>query len=243
MFESDKIPDAIIDKVINYKGLSRDFFSDLYKPIQRFHDKNIDIEEYSDHLVLRFLIQWTDVDIDIPALKTIIHKVFEAFAKRHVKFVVDEFYLSLLEEVNTVYPKVDPFYYDISTEKVALRFPFLDIPSCPPNDYFNIEEPPFILQTPGLNADAADLAENILLLKSTVDGYRMNLIEKIFPNANIRIIHLVRNPAATTNGIYDGWLHRGFFSHNLLPYFNENNDLKKLSIKGYSDVFSFGNHW
>jgi len=243
LFESDKIPGALMDKVVDYEGLSRDFFSDLYKAGNGILTSDINVDEYAEHLVLRFLLQWTDIDFDISELKSIVIKAFERYAKRFKKFAIDEFYLTLLEEVSSVYPKVDPFYYDLSTEKVSLHFPFLDIPSGPPNDYFNIEEPPFILQVPGMKADPADLAEKTLLLKSTVDGYRMNLIEKIFPCADIRIIHLVRNPAATTNGIYDGWLHRGFFSHNLLPYFNSNNDLKRLSIKGYSDILPFGGHW
>ncbi len=243
LFESDKIPETLIDKVIDYEKLSRDFFSDLYKSDHGSLTRDIDIEDYSDYLTLRFLLQWTDVDFEIPTLKSVIYKTFERYPKSNVYFATDEFYLSLLEEVCSVYPKINPFYYDISTEKVALHFPFLDIPSGPPNDYFNIEEPPFILQTPGIKADPNDLQDKILLLKSTVDSYRMNLIEKIFPDADIRIIHLVRNPAATTNGIYDGWLHRGFFSHNLLPIFNENSNLKKLSIKGYSDIFPCGSHW
>jgi len=243
LFESDKIPGNLADKVMDYDGLSRDFFSDLYKSGNGILTNDIDIDDYSEHLVLRFLLQWVEIDFDISVLKSIVQKAFGRFAKRFKKFNLEDFYLILLEEICAVYPKVDPFYYDLSAEKVALHFPFLDIPSGPPNEYFNIEEPPFILLSPGIKADTDDLENKILLLKSTVDGYRMNIIEKIFPCADIRIIHLVRNPAATTNGIYDGWLHRGFFSHNLQPYFNGDIELKKLSIKGYSDIFPHGNYW
>ena len=243
LFESDKIPEALVDKAINLDGLSRDFFSDLYKSESNPSITEINVDDYSEHLVLRFLLQWTDIDFDISTLKSIISKVLEKYSVNRQKFVTDEFYLCLLEEICLVYPRINPFYYDISTEKVAAHFPSLKIPSGPPNDNFNIEEPPFILLAPGKKADPDDLKNKTLLLKSTVDSYRMNLIEKIFPDADIRIIHLVRNPAATTNGIYDGWLHRGFFSHNLLSNFDENSDLKKLSIKGYSDIFPFGSHW
>ena len=241
--ESDKIPSALHDKVIDFEGLSRDFFSDLYTSENGIHTNEIDVDEYADHLIMRFLLQWTDVYFDLKLLKSIILRTFEKYAKRNVKFITEDFYLILLEEIGAVYSQVNPFYYDISTEKVALHFPFADIPACPPNSYFNIEEPPFILQSPGKKATVTDLTDKTLLLKSTVDCYRMELLEKIFPNANIRIIFLVRNPAATTNGIYDGWLHRGFFSHNLQPFFSGDNALKELKIKGYSDTRPFGKFW
>jgi len=244
MFESDKISEDTIAHGIDYEGLSRDFFSDMYKPNRHFSlSKEIDIEAYSDHLILRFFLQWTAIDFDVATLKTLIYKAFEAYSTQSIKFSTDDFYLCLLKEMCLVYPEINPFYYDISTEKVALHFPGLVVPSAPPNKNFNIEEPPFILLSPGVKADTDDLKNKILLLKSTVDCYRMNLIEKIFPEAEIRIIHLVRNPAATINGLYDGWLHRGFFSHNLFQKPYDGHDLKKLSIKGYSDIFLHGSHW
>jgi hypothetical protein len=70
----------------------------------------------------------------------------------------------------------------------------------------------------------------------------MNLIERLFPETDIRIIHLVRNPAATINGLYDGWLHRGFFSHNLEHCFAGSGP-DRLRIKGYSDLHPFGKNW
>jgi hypothetical protein len=126
---------------------------------------------------------------------------------------------------------------------VALHFPFTEVPVGPPDSRFTIEEPPFILLSPRRRPTPADLSGKILLLKSTVDCYRMNLVERLFPSADIRIIHLQRNPAATINGIYDGWLHRGFFSHNLQPCFEAHGDLKELRIKGYSELHPFGRTW
>jgi hypothetical protein len=70
----------------------------------------------------------------------------------------------------------------------------------------------------------------------------MNLVERLLPNADLRIIHLTRNPAATINGIYDGWHHRGFFSHNLEHCF-EGGTLDRLQIKGYSNIYPFGGTW
>lgn len=243
LFDSDKIPEEIIDSVIDYRGLSRDFFSDLGRPDEKVLTKEIDAGEYTDHLMLRLALQWTDADFEETELRPLIHKAFRRYAAGSEVFSAGDFYLTMLEEVRALYPGVNPFYYDISTEKVSQRFPSLKVPSGPPNSWFNIEEPPFILQLPRRKAAPEDLSDKILLLKSTVDCYRMNLIEKMFPKADIRIIHLVRNPAATINGIYDGWLHRGFFSHNMQPYFESSSDLKRLNIRGYSDLHPFGAQW
>jgi len=243
LFESDKIPSSLIDAAVDVRGLSRDFFTDFRHVCAVILTSEIDVGEYADDLMLRFPLEWTDVDFDHASLRTCINTALERYILKKAVFQSDEFYLDLLDEIIKVYPGVNPFYYDISTEKVALRFPFIKMPSGPPNSLFNIEEPPFILLAPHHKATLHDLAESTLVLKSTVDCYRMNLIEKVFPDADIRIIQLIRNPAASTNGLYDGWLHRGFFSYNLQPYFDDCSDLKELRIKGYSDIYPFGRFW
>lgn len=243
LYESDKIPTELLDTVIDYPGLSRDFFSDLFLPGTETVTKRIDAEAYIDELMLRLPLQWTDIDFEPSLLRARICEAFECYAEGHELFSTEDFYLVLLEHLSRQWLQINPFYYDIGTDKVALQFPFIDIPYGPPNSYLNIEEPPFILQPPRRRPTPADLSDKILFLKSTVDCYRMNLMERLFPDADIRIIHLVRNPAATINGIYDGWLHRGFFSHNLTQFFKGNSDLQGLRIRGYSDMSPFGESW
>jgi len=243
LFESDKIPDALLDTAVDFEGLSKDFFSDLSCEQEVVRTKEIDKARYADQIMLRLALQWTDTDFDRSRLKACIDEAFDSYAAGRSAFDTEDFFLVLLGKVAAVYPQVNPFYYDISTEKVSLRFPFSDVASGPPNAWFNVEEPPFIILPPRPAVTPSDLAGKVLLLKSTVDCYRMNLIEKVFPDADIRIIHLVRNPAATANGIYDGWLHRGFFSHNMQPYFEGNGDIRELSIRGYSDRYPFGTTW
>jgi hypothetical protein len=243
LFQSDKIPSSLLDAAVDVRGLSRDFLADLHHERDGILTREIDGDEYVDDLMLRFPLQWTGVDFDPAGLRSCIHTALEHYTSQNAVFQADEFYLVLLEQIMKAYRGVDPFYYDINPGKVARHFPEVPLPSGPPNPWFNIEEPPFILMTPRPRATPADLAENTLLLKSTVDCYRMNLVEKLFPGADIGIIHLTRNPAASTNGICDGWLHRGFFSHNLQPYFDDCSDLKELRIKGYSDLHSFGRYW
>lgn len=241
---SDRIPTELLDRVIDYAGLSRDFLSDLSLPETETETvtERIDVDAYVDDLMLRLSIQWTDVRFDPSALRGCILQAFACYARKAPVFNTEEFYLLLLERLHAIFPCINPFYYDIGTDKVALHFPHLDVPQGPPSPSFLLEEPPFVLLPPRRRPTPSDLAEKTLLLKSTVDCYRMNLIERLFPGADIRIIHLVRNPAATINGLYDGWLHRGFFSHNLEHCFDGNGP-DRLRIKGYSDVHPFGQTW
>jgi hypothetical protein len=69
----------------------------------------------------------------------------------------------------------------------------------------------------------------------------MPFLEKLFPGADFKIIHLTRNPAASINGLYDGWLHRGFFSHNLSAILKARNTT--LNIAGYSECHEWGKWW
>jgi len=241
--ESENIPSALLEKVIDFEGLSEDFLSDIYLPEKGFRIEEIDKENYVDDLMLRFLLQWTDIDVHEDELREIITTAFETYANVNHIFNTENFYLELLERLSNRWPQINPFYYDIGTDRTALRFSSVEIPSEPPVSRFTIEEPPFVLLHPAKRAGTGELRSSILLLKSTVDCYRMNLLEKLFPNAETKVIHLVRNPAATINGIFDGWHHRGFFSHNLGSCFGNPLHIRELKIKGYSDIYPHGNIW
>ncbi|PKN16074.1 MAG: hypothetical protein CVU66_02280 [Deltaproteobacteria bacterium HGW-Deltaproteobacteria-23] len=241
--DSERIPSELLDRAIDFAGLARDLRADIYCAETATSCREIDVGGYCDDLMLRFLLQWTDIDADSAELRLIITATFDNYAASHEIFNTEEFYLELLDGLCRRWPQINPFYYDIGTDRVALRFPSTEIPCGPPVDDFTIEEPPFILLHPRKRADNDDLSTKTLLLKSTVDCYRMNLVERLLPQAEIRIIHLVRNPAATINGIFDGWHHRGFFSHNLARCFGSHPHPGKLEIKGYSDLYPFGNVW
>lgn len=240
---SDRIPSELLDDVIDLPGLSRDLFSDLYLAGSEVDPGRIDVDAYADDLMLRISLQWPGLELEPESLRKCITGAFDRYAATNSLFCTEDFYLEMLEGLCCLWPQINPFYYDIGTDKVALRFPFLEIPIGPPISNFTVEEPPFILRPPSLRPTPADLSDKVLLLKSTVDCYRMNLVERLFPDADIRVIHLVRNPAATINGIFDGWHHRGFFSHNLARCFGDTGDGVKLRIKGYSDLYPFGSTW
>ncbi|MBI2410557.1 MAG: hypothetical protein HYV32_01490 [Candidatus Kerfeldbacteria bacterium] len=106
-------------------------------------------------------------------------------------------------------------------------------------DELKIEEPPFVVPRLYARSFTADDVENkTLLFKTPPDAYRIGMYEQIFPNAEIKYIHLTRGYAQSVNGLMDGWLSPvGFFSHNL------KGAGISLNIKGYSDLVEFGKHW
>jgi len=135
------------------------------------------------------------------------------------------FHLRVLASVRRQHPAVDPWYYDIAPERVAAAFPELPRPSGPPSGSV-LEEPPFVLVQPWHVATPSELAERPLVVKTPSNAYRLDWWRAAFPAARLRILHLVRNPAASINGLYDGWRYRGFHAHQV----------GGLDIDGYSHL-------
>lgn len=72
------------------------------------------------------------------------------------------------------------------------------------------------------------------MIKTPGNAYRLGFLRAAFPNARLRVLHLTRNPAASVNGLVDGWLHHGFHAYRLD---------EPLRITGYADVRPADRHW
>jgi hypothetical protein len=99
-----------------------------------------------------------------------------------------------------------------------------------------IEEPPFILQRPRKKPSPRELQSGVMLLKTSTNAYRIPLLRAMFPQARFQWLVLTRNPAASINGLMDGWRSGAFHSHNL-------RDIARLQIPGYSDTLPAGEDW
>ena len=112
-----------------------------------------------------------------------------------------------------------------------------------PSGFFDealkIEEPPFVLPRAYRRQFVqSDCDDKVLLFKSPADAYRIGVYEQLFPNADIKYIHLSRGYAQSVNGLMDGWLSPvGFFSHDMARAGTV------LRIGGYSDSTAFGMRW
>lgn len=102
-----------------------------------------------------------------------------------------------------------------------------------------IEEPPFV--SPSLHArrfTEDDAADKVLLFKTPSDAYRIGLYEQLFPNAQVRYLHLSRSFAACVNGMMDGWRSPvGFHAHDMQRHG------VTLAIGGYSEQCAGGRRW
>lgn len=244
--DSDEIPADLAKKTPCREDFSRDLLSDFSLGAFAEDIVNNDIlrNDYLDNLILRFSLQWPVVDFSYDALRKIIIETFSFYRRVNKRFNKEKFYLGLLRRVRAEYPEINPYYYDIPEHLIKEAFPEVEIPAAPPNDILMIEEPPFILLSPRRKVKKEDILEETLILKSSIDTYRMDWMRNIFPNARLKIIYLVRNPLASINGLYDGWLYRGFFSHNLKSFLGSGKvKLRELRIKSYSDRYEWARWW
>ncbi|HBL16048.1 MAG: hypothetical protein A2X36_04055 [Elusimicrobia bacterium GWA2_69_24] len=240
LFPSDAIPSGERGAP-QRKGLSRDLLSDC-GVAGAGKDRSDWGERFIDELALRLPLQWPRTRFTYEGIRRAAQDALAAHRKDSPMFRKEAFHLELLSRLRTEHPEIDPYYYDLPAEAVARRFPGLPVPLGPPNDVLTIEEPPFILIEPRREILPQDLDDRTLLLKSTVNAFRVDYIRSLFPNADLRAVYLTRNPLASINGLCDGWLYRGFFSHQLRAVLEAGPE-KRLRIAGYSDRHPWGRWW
>ena len=108
----------------------------------------------------------------------------------------------ILEELG-----IPPLQYDEYAERDADS----------PFENETIEDRPFVSSHRHKRGLTADDFDRTLVLKASGDAYRLPWIrEQLFPETDVKVVHLTRNPAASINGLYDGWrLNRGFQTYNV----------------------------
>lgn len=189
------------------------------------------VEDLALTVAWRLTAQWPEVPVDPDeAVAWVRDAVTDPAARRdHV-----ELHLRVLARARDRFPAVDPWYYDLPAAVVAERFPDAPAPAGPPGRRL-VEMPPFVLVRPWRRADAEALSTRPLVLTTPRNSFRLPFFRALFPSARLRVVHLTRNPAASVNGLVDGWLHHGFFNVAVdVP----------LAIRGYSDAFpAWGRRW
>jgi hypothetical protein len=193
-------------------------------------DDEFDVEEFDESLYRRLCLQWplanfTPEEVSVQSARAL--SELERVRGRRCNWAEDLqlFHALFLRRLRQNRPSINPYYYDLDRSLISRIFTDVRTPSGPPSPVL-IEEPPFILVRPWLRWRTADLAEHPLIIKTPSNAYRINFLRALFPSAKLRILHLTRNPAASINGIYDGWRHWGFHAHYVGP---------SLVVPGYSE--------
>ncbi|WP_185234638.1 sulfotransferase [Teredinibacter franksiae] len=204
----------------------------------------IDMTRFARDLYLRLSIQWPAEGFDPDQVRKCMQNTFNQFSNKTEQSIIallhsKLFHVHFLNRVRVQHPNVNPYYYDIPAQLIHSHYPEIPTPQGPPTDLL-IEEPPFLAISPwevdtNSTGTHGDKPPSTLVLKAPGHAYQLAFLKTVFPQARCRVIHLTRNPAAAINGLYDGWLHHGFFVQ-AMPV--------ELQIKGYSDQFPrWGKRW
>ncbi len=169
----------------------------------------------------RILWQWPDQDIRLKDLVDLT-RLYITGSNRSADPVVA--WVDLIQRLG-----LEDSFYDLPGFHSKRHSP-VNVPS-----YF-IEEPPFVM--PGLSecVTIETLKSRPILLKTSTHAYRLPLLRTIFPNSRFYLLMLTRNPAASINGLMDGWLSNAFHSHNL-------EGVAELNIDGYTNTAPQGDRW
>lgn len=209
--------------------LRAEFGNDLGRPAEA-----VVLDDFVRHVAWRLTMQWPAEPIDPVAVAGWVDEVLASEPQADPGRDRAGFLLSLLDRTTVAHPSVDPYRYDIADERVAQRFPDAGVPAGPTAEPV-VEMAPFVLPRTWRVASSSEAATTTVVATTPRNAFRLPLLMRAFPNATVRVLHLVRNPAAAVNGLRDGWLHRGFFScRGEVP----------LAITGYSDVHpQWGTSW
>ena len=186
--------------------LRAEFANDLGRPAD-----TVVLDEFARHVAWRLTMQWPAEPIDPAAVAGWVDDVLAS--EPHADPLRDRagFLLALLHRMTAAHPSVDPYRYDIADGRVAQRFPDTKVPQGPTAEPV-VEMAPFVLPRAWRVATTSEAASATVVATTPRNAFRLPLLTRAFPNATVRVLHLVRNPAASVNGLRDGWLHRGFFS-------------------------------
>lgn len=207
-------------------GLSAsiEFRQDLTHEVGYPLDRIDDPERFTADILRRLPLQWPELDFGGGAAELVRRAVLETVALNG-PFDPVSFSQELLGKLALILP-LDPEYYDFGREPgpaVDRRYPF----------NYVLESPPFLLFSPWRRATVQEVRSKPLIIKSAGDVYRLDFYRSLFEKAQIRILHLRRNPAASINGLMNAWLSKKYQSFRV----------GQLSITGYSELSPWRENW
>lgn len=178
----------------------------------------VDDEQYALDVAWRLIIQWPELPLHPLQLVNTTVKVLHRVRARHgwrTGEVPDPalHFAALLDELRRQGTPISPWHYDLPRHLRQQLAPEPAV-SHAPGEYL-IEEPPFVLARPWRRARLSDVRNKPLVIKTPSNVHRIGFLRALFPHARFRVLHLIRNPAAAINGLYDGWLHNGFHAHRM----------------------------
>ena len=179
-----------------------------------------DPDAFIEDTLFRLYLQWPNLKISPSNAEVLLREILANFSLKG--FDAAAFTCAVISQLSDLGENIDIGFYDFGKEpaKITSQLPW---------DHL-YESPPFITFRSWRNASAENLKGKVLIVKSAGDIHRLSFYKQLFKNARFRIIHLARNPAATVNGLMDGWKSSKYQSFNV----------GNLNISDYSDM---GENW
>jgi hypothetical protein len=184
---------------------------------------------FAVEVAMRLALQWTALDIGPEDTHAALQTALRANGGPDD---IDGLWIHLLGDLRRQGHPVHPRLYDLDARRIEALLPDLPPADGPPEGLL-IEEPPFVCPRPWRLATAEERGRLPLLIKTPSNAYRRPFLERLFPKARLRLLHLTRNPAASINGLADGWTYPAFHAHQV----------PGLDILGYSGVPSRAGWW
>jgi hypothetical protein len=181
------------------------------------HD--IDVDALSNDICWRLTAQWPELTLPVGRMRSAV-----VDAVRHADTLNPRALTTSVAEAFEPHG-VRLAAYDVGAHAdSAARIPVMPV----------VEMTPYIGLRAWRHATTADLATKPLVIATPRNAFRLPWLTEILRPARVRVLHLTRNPAATVNGLVDGWHHHGFFTVDVG---------EDLDITGYSDVYEWGRRW
>lgn len=208
----NKFPFSDSDQIINIKNKSR--LLTLIRNDLLIREKRVNSKKYSGIIHNRMVIRDCDTSY-----------LYKKFLKNlNKKSYIDHFYHKEIEYILNSIKNNNPPCSLNEINNGAFTIP--------------IENPPLITPPLARLATLKEISKSKLVFKSPSDSYRPGFYEALFPNANIKYIHLTRGFAQTVNGLMDGWqMNETDFISNPVGILN------KLNIEDYSITDISKTYW
>lgn len=197
---------------------------------------------FAVEIAVRLTLQWPSLSFDADTVHRCVQSVLRELRQNHgwpTGLFADppHFHARLISALRVHWPDIQPAAYDLDQRLMAaLGAGAVSGPVSGPVDFVPrgiLEEPPFVLTGPWVVADEERLATHPLVIKTPSNAYRLDWLRRVFASARLRVLHLTRNVGASVNGLYDGWRHPGFHSH----------EVGGLNISGYTGVVAGADRW
>lgn len=173
----------------------------------RPHDAPI-IEDFLDRWIPRLRWQWPRADVDRRRLAAAVRSGGLDLPRLRAAWFAPEgrcWALARLARVVTeAVPAADASFYDLG-HLLACQARGGQVP------HDIVEDLPYILPAPQRRSEHTDWRERPLLVKGPQEADRVELWRRLYPDAQLRILHLVRHPRQTITSIVSGW--RSDFFH------------------------------